>query len=161
MLARFLLKVLTVVRLDSDSWPLVKSEHASPLPSSPPPHPCAAWQRLPAAIPGIVIYVLTPELYATKYRAVGLGAASCVTRLGGLIAPMLAELLYDRGGPVAPLLVFGPIMIITGIAAGMIPVETAGRELDDDSWDRKEPAKTTRAFARPHAEPYSDAPVVP
>ncbi|CAM9992240.1 unnamed protein product [Ectocarpus sp. 4 AP-2014] len=112
-------------------------------------------------IPGIVIYVLTPELYATKYRAVGLGAASCVTRMGGLIAPMLAEVLYDRGGPVAPLLVFGPIMIITGIAAGMIPVETAGRELDDDSWDRKEPAKTTRAFARPHAEPYSDAPVVP
>ncbi|CAM9239647.1 unnamed protein product [Ectocarpus fasciculatus] len=111
-------------------------------------------------IPGIVMYVLTPELYATKYRAVGLGSASCVTRMGGLIAPMLAELLYDRGGPAAPLLVFGPIMIITGIAAGMIPVETAGRELDDDSWDRKEPAKTTRAFARPNAEPYSDGPVV-
>ncbi|CAM9325603.1 unnamed protein product [Ectocarpus sp. 4 AP-2014] len=93
-------------------------------------------------IPATVKYVMTPELYSTKYRAVGLGSSSVATRLGGLLAPVLAEVLYDGWGPVAPLLVFGPIMIITGIAAGMIPVETAGRQLDDDSWDRKEPAKT-------------------
>lgn len=35
------------------------------------------------AIPGIIMYVITPELYTTKYRAVGLGSASVVTRLGG------------------------------------------------------------------------------
>ena len=29
------------------------------------------------------MYVLTPELYSTKYRAVGLGSASVVTRMGG------------------------------------------------------------------------------
>ncbi|CAN0092871.1 unnamed protein product [Pylaiella littoralis] len=92
------------------------------------------------AIPGIVMYVITPELYTTKYRAVGLGSASVVTRLGGVLAPILAEVLYDRGGPPAPLLVFGPIMIITAVAAGMIPIETAGRALDDDSWDRQEAA---------------------
>ncbi|CAM9684267.1 unnamed protein product, partial [Ectocarpus sp. 6 AP-2014] len=97
-------------------------------------------------IPGTVKYVLTPEIYSTKYRTVGLGSTSVVTRLGGLLAPVLAEVLYDGWGPVAPLLVFGPIMVITGIAAGMIPVETAGRQLDDDSWDRKEPAKAK--FAR-------------
>eukprot|EP00903_Cladosiphon_okamuranus_P008140 g7839.t1 len=102
------------------------------------------------AVPGIVMYVLTPELYSTKYRAVGLGSASVVTRLGGLSAPIMAELLYDKGGPAAPLLVFGPIMIITAVAAGMIPVETAGRHLDDDSWDRKDsnPSKTADTFAR-------------
>ncbi|CAB1101540.1 unnamed protein product [Ectocarpus sp. CCAP 1310/34] len=93
------------------------------------------------AVPATVKYVMTPELYSTKYRAVGLGSSSVATRLGGLLAPVLAEVLYDGWGPVAPLLVFGPIMIITGIAAGMIPVETAGRQLDDDSWDRA--AKTT------------------
>ncbi|CAB1098718.1 unnamed protein product [Ectocarpus sp. CCAP 1310/34] len=97
-------------------------------------------------IPGTVKYVLTPEIYSTKYRTVGLGSTSVVTRLGGLLAPVLAEVLYDSWGPVAPLLVFGPIMIITGIAAGMIPVETAGRQLDDDSWDLKEQARAT--FAR-------------
>lgn len=36
----------------------------------------------------------------------------------GLLAPILAEVLYDGGGPAAPLLVFGPLMIITGVAAG-------------------------------------------
>lgn len=36
----------------------------------------------------------------------------------GLAAPVLAEVLYDRGGRAAPLLVFGPIMILTAIFAG-------------------------------------------
>ncbi|CAN0128374.1 unnamed protein product [Ectocarpus sp. 8 AP-2014] len=84
-----------------------------------PPTPPPACQRVLPAIPVTVKYVLTPELYSTKYRAVGLGSSSVVTRLGGLLAPVLAEVLYDGWGPVAPLLVFGPIMIITGIAAGM------------------------------------------
>lgn len=30
----------------------------------------------------------------------------------------MAEVLYDGGGPAAPLLVFGPIMIVTAVAAG-------------------------------------------
>lgn len=36
----------------------------------------------------------------------------------GLAAPVLAEVLYDRGGRAAPLLIFGPIMILTAIFAG-------------------------------------------
>lgn len=43
----------------------------------------------------------------------------------GLAAPVLAEVLYDRGGGAAPLLVFGPIMILTAIFAG----ESWGRTL--------------------------------
>lgn len=141
------------------------------------------------------MYLITPELYSTKYRAVGLGSASVVTRLGGaqgvkgignggvllrlnsfgdciktcferfmfdilrcllwyvyaprasvllcdaacaasllsscfgclssvvvldagLLAPILAEVLHQRGGEVVPLVVFGPMMIIGGVAAG-------------------------------------------
>ncbi|CAN0067204.1 unnamed protein product [Scytosiphon promiscuus] len=74
------------------------------------------------AIPETVKYVLTPELYSTKYRAVGLGSASVVTRVGGLLAPVLAELLYDGWGPAGPLFVFGPILAIAGVAAGE-PIE--------------------------------------
>lgn len=36
----------------------------------------------------------------------------------GILAPILAEVMYDKGGPVVPLLVFGPLMIIAAIAAG-------------------------------------------
>lgn len=35
------------------------------------------------AIPSVIKYVMTPELYATKYRAVGMGSASVWTRVGG------------------------------------------------------------------------------
>lgn len=35
------------------------------------------------AVPSIIKYVITPELYTTKYRAVGLGSASVWTRIGG------------------------------------------------------------------------------
>eukprot|EP00904_Undaria_pinnatifida_P013100 jgi/Undpi1/8920/HiC_scaffold_26.g11381.m1 len=35
------------------------------------------------AVPGTIMYLITPELYSTKYRAVGLGSCSVVTRLGG------------------------------------------------------------------------------
>ncbi|CAM9370337.1 unnamed protein product [Ascophyllum nodosum] len=102
------------------------------------------------AIPGTIMYLATPELYTTKYRAVGLGSCSVVTRMGGLVAPILAEVLYEKGGAIAPLVVFGPMMIITGVAAALIPIETAGRKLDDDSWDRK----------TPNLEPMEDAFIV-
>lgn len=40
------------------------------------------------------------------------------TKSAGLAAPVLAEVFYDKGGPVAPLLLFGPTMILTGFFAG-------------------------------------------
>eukprot|EP00904_Undaria_pinnatifida_P013116 jgi/Undpi1/8935/HiC_scaffold_26.g11396.m1 len=60
---------------------------------------------------------------------------SMVTILAiGMLAPILAEVLYDRGS-VWPLVVFCSTMIVVATFAGLIPVETAGRKLDDDSWD--------------------------
>lgn len=35
-----------------------------------------------------------------------------------MLAPVLAEVLYDKVGPFAPLAVFGPTMILTAIFAG-------------------------------------------
>lgn len=35
-----------------------------------------------------------------------------------MLAPVLAEVLYDKVGPCAPLAVFGPTMILTAIFAG-------------------------------------------
>ena len=40
-------------------------------------------QNILAAIPGTIMYLATPELYTTKYRAVGLGSCSVVARMGG------------------------------------------------------------------------------
>jgi len=43
---------------------------------------------------------------------------------------------------------------------GLVPVETAGRQLDDDSWDRQEPALVAPAGTSdsPSAKPYSGLP---
>lgn len=62
--------------------------------------------------------------------------------------------------PQPSLLTFGACFYDMNASAGMIPVETAGRQLDDDSWDRKEPDvfKTAETIGRrDNAETYSDA----
>ena len=38
-------------------------------------------------------------------------------RVSGILAPVLAEILYDKG-PVWPLAVFGPSMIVVAIFSG-------------------------------------------
>lgn len=43
---------------------------------------------------------------------------SGISLFPGIMAPVLAEVLYDRGGPAVPLLVLGPCMIVGAIAAG-------------------------------------------
>lgn len=43
------------------------------------------------AVPSIVKYVITPELYTTKYRAVGLGSASVWTRIGSECATLATK----------------------------------------------------------------------
>eukprot|EP00904_Undaria_pinnatifida_P002351 jgi/Undpi1/12116/HiC_scaffold_48.g14089.m1 len=65
-------------------------------------------------VPSVVKFVVTPELYNTKHRAVAVGSATVWTRIGGILAPVLAEILYDKG-PVWPLAVFGPSMIVVAI----------------------------------------------
>lgn len=44
---------------------------------------CVSTALTTTAVPSIMKYVITPELYTTKYRAVGLGSASVWTRIGG------------------------------------------------------------------------------
>lgn len=73
----------------------------------------------------------------------------------GLAAPILAEVLFDKGGPVAPLLVFGPTMIITGIFAGEGLILASATEKDSlcpyDGGDWK------RAFATQPMIPRTDS----
>eukprot|EP00904_Undaria_pinnatifida_P013112 jgi/Undpi1/8931/HiC_scaffold_26.g11392.m1 len=82
------------------------------------------------AVPMIMTFVVTPELYSTKNRVVALAGANVLSRIGGLLAPILAEVLYEKG-PVWPLAAFVPSMALVAIASGLIPFETAGRKLED------------------------------
>ena len=40
-----------------------------------------------------VIYVFSAELYPTIVRNAGMGASSCCARIGGMVAPYIADLV--------------------------------------------------------------------
>jgi nitrate/nitrite transporter NarK len=57
------------------------------------------------------IYVYTPEVYPTSIRALGMGLASAVGRLGGIVTPFVAVTVLNepRLGPAMALTVYGMV----------------------------------------------------
>ena len=49
--------------------------------------------KLGAAAAFAVIYVFSAELYPTVVRNAGMGASSCCARIGGMMAPYIADLV--------------------------------------------------------------------
>jgi putative MFS transporter len=74
------------------------------------------------------LYAFTPELYPTQSRATGMGAASAMARLGGLLAPSALALLVAQSftGAVA---VFAALLLLSAVGASLIDVETRAKEL--------------------------------
>lgn len=76
------------------------------------------------------LYAYTPEVYPTQLRATGMGAASAMTRVAGLLAPLLGGLLLATSLPLA-LTVFASAFGVCGLAALALPYETRGKRLLD------------------------------
>ena len=77
-----------------------------------------------------VLYLYTPEIYPTRMRALGTGAATCWLRLASAAGPLLVGYLVDARGPGAVFLMFAAAASVTAIAgAGML--ETRNRRLED------------------------------
>ena len=77
----------------------------------------------------LIIYPFTGEIYHTKYRTTGLGLASGVSRIGGMIMPWITLYCFNIS-PFTPYLLFGVSSIVAGFAAMLLPYDTRGRELD-------------------------------
>ncbi len=74
------------------------------------------------------LYAFTPELYPTGLRGTGMGTASAVARVGGLLAPSLLGLVVARGFGLA-IGVFAALLLLAAVATLFIPTETRNRSI--------------------------------
>lgn len=77
-----------------------------------------------------VLYLYTPEIYPTRMRAIGTGAATCWLRLASAAGPVLVGYLVDTAGPGAVFLAFGASGAIGAIAATRMAA-TDNRRLEE------------------------------
>jgi putative MFS transporter len=77
-----------------------------------------------------VLYLYTPEIYPTRMRAIGTGAATCWLRLASAVAPLLVGYIVGAGGIRSVFLMFAGVGVIGAVAAGFM-LETRNRPLED------------------------------
>ncbi len=77
-----------------------------------------------------VLYLYTPEIYPTRMRALGTGAATCWLRLASAAGPLLVGYLVDAQGPGSVFLMFAAAGIAGALAATLM-LETRNRRLED------------------------------
>jgi putative MFS transporter len=77
-----------------------------------------------------VLYLYTPEIYPTRMRALGTGAATCWLRLASAAGPVLVGYLVAHSGTAAVFLMFAAAGVI-GAVAGAAMLETRNRRLEE------------------------------
>jgi putative MFS transporter len=77
-----------------------------------------------------VLYLYTPEIYPTRMRAIGTGAATCWLRLASAAGPLLVGYLMLASGAGAVFLMFAAASVIGALAA-TVALETRNRKLEE------------------------------
>ncbi|GAA0157472.1 secondary carrier transporter [Lithospermum erythrorhizon] len=75
--------------------------------------------------------VYCPEIYPTSVRTTGVGVASAIGRIGGMICPAVAVGLTTNCHQMSAITLFEVVIIISGISVLFMPHETTGQELID------------------------------
>ena len=76
------------------------------------------------------LYAIGPELYPTRTRGAGTGAAAAFGRIASIIAPLLVPFLLDAGDTVLVFGVFSAAFVVAALAAFTLP-ERKGVALED------------------------------
>ncbi|MDB6182866.1 MFS transporter [Paracoccus fistulariae] len=69
------------------------------------------------------LYAFTPELYPTHLRGTGMGTASAMARLGGILAPSLLALVFAKGFGFA-IGIFALLLLLAAVALMTVKAET-------------------------------------
>ena len=78
------------------------------------------------------VYLYTPELYPTRARALGVGAATAWLRLASMIGPTTVGFMIATGLQ-SVFLAFGAMALITAIITALFAIETKKRVLEEVS----------------------------
>lgn len=74
-----------------------------------------------------VLYAYTPEVFPAPNRGTGTGIASCLNRIAGLLAPIIAVKAGDAN-PKAPIYASGGLILAAFCAMCLFPIETRGKQ---------------------------------
>ncbi|XP_022143369.1 organic cation/carnitine transporter 7 isoform X2 [Momordica charantia] len=79
-----------------------------------------------------VVYIYAPEIYPTSIRTTGVGVASSVGRIGGMICPLVAVALVKGCHQTAAIILFEIVILLSGICVVFFPFETKGQDLPEN-----------------------------
>ncbi|CAL4943309.1 unnamed protein product [Urochloa decumbens] len=77
-----------------------------------------------------VLCLYAPEVYPTSVRSTGVGIATAIGKIGGVVCPLVAVGMLRSCHQMAAVLVFELVLLLAGVACILFPVETKGREMD-------------------------------
>ncbi|KAM8883215.1 putative transporter SVOPL [Synchiropus picturatus] len=75
-----------------------------------------------------VVYIYTAEVYPTVARSLGMGFCTSFSRIGGMIAPFIAQVLMSQS-VVKALSPFAVACVLCALGNCLLPIETKGRAL--------------------------------
>ncbi|RAL00566.1 putative sugar transporter [Aspergillus ibericus CBS 121593] len=74
-----------------------------------------------------VLYAYTPEVFPAPNRGTATGIASCLNRIAGLCAPLVA-IYGGSSNPDAPIYASGGLILAAFVAMCLLPIETRGKQ---------------------------------
>ncbi|CAN6282176.1 unnamed protein product, partial [Urochloa humidicola] len=77
-----------------------------------------------------VLCLYAPEVYPTSVRSTGVGIATAIGKIGGVVCPLVAVGMLRSCHQMAAVLVFELVLFLAGVACILFPLETKGREMD-------------------------------
>nr|XP_043867732.1 synaptic vesicle 2-related protein [Solea senegalensis] len=89
-----------------------------------------------------VVFVYTPEVFPTENRALAMGIASTMARVGALITPFIAQVML-RSSVNLTLALYCGCSVLAGVASLLLPIETLGRGLQESSVNQEATGQTT------------------
>lgn len=88
---------------------------------------CSALESFFQMIMYGVLYAYTPEVFPAPNRGTGTGIASCLNRIAGLCAPIIA-IYSSNSNQFAPIYASGALMLASFVAMMLLPIETRGKQ---------------------------------